>query len=126
MFAPKPEASMNLPVASHIDRLSEMVSSMRGDAESMEKELQILRGSITQLSYINKESDRELNSFLIDSIASLRNNWSSEWDRTQAELAEQKKKLAQLAEQHEDVEITREEQQERVMVLEAAVGLRDI
>lgn len=54
----KQEAAMNLPVGSHIDRLAEMIASMRGETEFMQKELQILRGSITQLSYINKESDR--------------------------------------------------------------------
>lgn len=115
---------MNLPVGSHIDRLAEMVASMRGEAELMQKELQILRGSITQLSYINKESDRELNCFLIDSIASLRNKWGAEWDRHSEELAEQRKRLAKFAEQHEDVEIARQELEEKVQGLEAAVGLR--
>lgn len=115
---------MNLPVGSHIERLAEMVAGMRGESEFMQKELQILRGSITQLSYINKESDRELNSFLIDSIASLRNKWSAEWDRNTEELAEQRRRLAKLAEQHEDVEITRQELEERALGLEAAVGLR--
>jgi hypothetical protein len=63
----------------------------------MQKELHILRGSITQLSYINKESDRELNSFLIESIAALRNKWSTEWDQNSDELVEHRKKLAKLA-----------------------------
>jgi hypothetical protein len=62
----------------------------------MQKELQILRGSITQLSYINKESDRDLNSFLIESIAGLRNKWSAEWDQNSEELVEHRKKLAKL------------------------------
>jgi hypothetical protein len=68
---------MNLPVSHHLDRLSDMVAGMRSDSDSLQKELQILRGNITQLSYINKESDRELNSFLVDSIAELRNRWGS-------------------------------------------------
>jgi hypothetical protein len=59
--------------------------------------LQILRGSITQLSYVNKESDRDLNSFLLDSIASLRNKWSVDWDQNSQELVDCKKKLAKLA-----------------------------
>lgn len=108
---------MNLPVGSHIERLAEMITGMRAETEFMQKELQILRGSITQLSYINKESDRELNSFLIDSIASLRNKWSSEWDHNTDELAEQRKRLAKLGEQHEDIEITRQELEERVLGL---------
>lgn len=76
----KAEVGMNLPVGSHIDRLAEMIVGMRGETEVIEKELQILRGNITQLSYINKESDRELNAFLVDSIASLRNKWSEDWE----------------------------------------------
>ena len=72
---------MNLPVGSHMDRLSEMVLGMRAQTELIEKDLQILRGNITQLSYINKESDKQLNAFLIDSIAALRNKWSAEWDQ---------------------------------------------
>jgi hypothetical protein len=59
--------------------------------------LQILRGSITQLSYVNKESDRDLNSFLLDSIASLRNKWGVDWDQNSQELVDCKKKLAKLA-----------------------------
>lgn len=98
---------MNLPVGTHIDRLGEMIAAMRGETEAMEKELQILRGNITQLSYINKESDRELNAFLIDSIAALRNKWSADWDQNTDELAEHRKKLAKLSEEHEDIEITR-------------------
>jgi hypothetical protein len=77
----KQEVGMNLPVGTHIERLAEMIVGMRGETEVMQKDLQILRGSITQLSYINKESDRELNAFLIDSIAALRNKWSTEFDQ---------------------------------------------
>lgn len=96
----KQEVGMNLPVGSHIDRLAEMIVTMRGETEVIEKELQILRGNITQLSYINKESDKELNAFLIDSIAALRNKWSAEWDQSSEELAEHKKKLAKVGEEH--------------------------
>ena len=73
-----------------------MVSSIKTEADSIQKELQILRGNITQLSYINKESDRELNAFLVDSIAGLRNKWGSEWEQGLEQLQEHKKKLAKL------------------------------
>jgi len=87
MFGSKPaENSMNLPVGSHIDRLAEQIASMKGETDSIEKELQILRGNITQLSYINKEADQELNLFLIDSIAGLRNKWGAEWDSSHEQL----------------------------------------
>lgn len=76
----KQEAAMNLPVGSHVDRLAEMIALMRHESDSLQKELQILRGSITQLSYINKEADQELNMFLVDSIAELRNRWGKDWD----------------------------------------------
>jgi hypothetical protein len=68
---------MNLPVGSHIDRLAEIVNDMRNETDSLQKDLQILRGNITQLSYINKESDFELNAFLVDGIAELKNRWGS-------------------------------------------------
>jgi hypothetical protein len=100
-----------------------MVSSIKGEADSLQKELQILRGNITQLSYINKESDRELNAFLVDSIAGLRNKWGSEWEQGLEQLQEHKRKLAKLGEEHEDVEINREELEERAINLEEAVGL---
>ena len=87
---------MNLPVASHIDRLAENIAHMKGAAEEMEKDLQILRGNITQLSYINKEADEELNMFLIDSIASLRNRWGNEWDQSHEQLSEHKRRLSKL------------------------------
>ena len=39
-------------------------------------------------------------------------------------MTEHKKKLAKVNEEHEDIEILREELEEKVMNLEAAVGLR--
>ena len=90
----------------------------------MEKDLHMLRGSIGQLSYVNKESDKELNEFLIEGIGNLRQKWEGEWEATQNELAEQKKRVAKLCEEQEDVEIGREELGERVLDLEAVVGLR--
>ena len=45
---------------------------MNFDLETAEKDLHILRGQITELSFINKEADQELNDYLIDSISSLR------------------------------------------------------
>lgn len=63
----------------------------------MEKDLQILRGNITQLSFINKESDQELNMFLVDSIADLRNRWASEWELNAEQINDHKRKLAKLA-----------------------------
>jgi endonuclease III len=54
----KQEAAMNLPVGSHVDRLAEMIGLMKHESDSLQKDLQILRGSITQLSYINKEADQ--------------------------------------------------------------------
>lgn len=50
----KAETSMNLPVGSHIDRLADIIVNMRSEADLLQKDLQILRGGITQLSYINK------------------------------------------------------------------------
>lgn len=94
----KAETAMNLPVQHHLDRLTEMVSEIHSEADGMQKELQILRGNITQLSYINKESDRDLNAFLVDSIAELRNRWGSEWDQSAEQLQEHKRKLAKLGE----------------------------
>ena len=91
---------MNLPVGSHIDRLAEIIGEMKLESENMEKELQILRGNITQISYINKEADQELNMFLVDSIAELRNRWGSEWDLTKEQLGDAKKKLSKLTEEH--------------------------
>jgi hypothetical protein len=52
------EVSMNLPVATHIQRLTDLVTEIERDAETIEKDLHMLRGNITQISYINKESDR--------------------------------------------------------------------
>ena len=124
MFQEKPQAGMNLPVASHVTRLAEMVSNIKADAQALEKDLHMLRGSITQLSYVNKDSDRELNEFLIESIGSLRQKWEGEWEGTQNELAEQKKRVHKLWEEHEDVELGREELGEKVLYLEEAVGLR--
>ena len=94
---------MNLPVGSHIDRLAESIGTVKGETDTMEKELHILRGNITQLSYINKEADEELNIFLVDSIAELRNRWGSEWDSSREQLLDHKRKLAKLTEEHEDV-----------------------
>ncbi len=55
MFAKETQqTAMNLPVGNHIDRLAEMIAVMKGEAESLQKDLQILRGGIIQLSYINK------------------------------------------------------------------------
>lgn len=99
----KPDAAMNLPVGGHIDRLTDMILVMRNEADTMQKDLQILRGGITQLSYINKEADQELNSFLVDSIGDLRSRWSSEWDQSHEQLIEHKRRLAKLAEEQEDV-----------------------
>lgn len=125
MFGSKPaENSMNLPVGSHIDRLAQQIASMKGETDSIEKELQILRGNITQLSYINKEADQELNLFLIDSIAGLRNKWGAEWDSSHEQLRQHKKRLSKLTEEQEDVDITREEMEQNVFQLEEAVGLR--
>ena len=56
--------------------------------------------------------------FLIDSIAGLRNKWGSEWDRSHEQLIEHKKKLSKLTEEQEDVEISREEMEERAVQLE--------
>lgn len=83
MFAKETQqTAMNLPVGNHIDRLAEMIAVMKGEAESLQKDLQILRGGIIQLSYINKEADQELNMFLVESIAELRNRWGSEWNQS--------------------------------------------
>jgi hypothetical protein len=49
---------MNLPVINHIDRLSDLIRDMNDQANQTEKDLHILRGTITQLSYINKSSDQ--------------------------------------------------------------------
>lgn len=54
----KQETAMNLPVGTHIDRLADMIALMKHESESLQKDLQILRGSITQLSYVNKEADQ--------------------------------------------------------------------
>lgn len=56
MFAnsSKPAVAMNLPVNNHLEKLSDMVFSIKNETDSLQKELQILRGNITQLSYINK------------------------------------------------------------------------
>ena len=54
MFEKKVDVAMNLPVGSHVDRLAEVIGEMKVESESMEKELQILRGNITQLSFVNK------------------------------------------------------------------------
>ena len=41
--------------------------------------------------------------FLVDSIAELRNRWGSEWDVNHEQLSDARRKLAKLAEEHEDV-----------------------
>jgi hypothetical protein len=82
---------------------------MKVESLSIEKELQILRGSITQLSFVNKEADQELNMFLVEGIAGLRNQWAGEWDNTHEQLADARRKLGKLGEEHEDVEINRDE-----------------
>ena len=64
-----PQNSMNLPVNNHIDRLADLIYDVKAETEVMQKDLQILRGNITQLSFINKEADQDLNMFLVDSIA---------------------------------------------------------
>lgn len=56
--------------------------------------------------------------FLVDSIAELRNRWGGEWEVTHEQLAEARRKLGKIGEEHEDVEISREELEERAVTLE--------
>ena len=84
--------------------------------------MHILRGQITELSFVNKESDQELNEFLIDSISSLRQKWEGEWNSQGDEIVDCKKKLQKVFEEQEDVDIVRDELDEKVNVLEGMVG----
>lgn len=45
---------MNLPVGSHIDKLTDMINEVNYELDLAEKDLQILRGQITELSFVNK------------------------------------------------------------------------
>ena len=48
------EASMNLPVQTHIARLGELIQEMRADTDQAQKDLHILRGCLSQMSFMNK------------------------------------------------------------------------
>lgn len=102
MNAPQ-ESSMNLPVQTHISRLGELIEDMKADTERAQKELHILRGYISQLSFVNKESDRDLNEFLTYSINEVRSRWSADWEAQRAELMSNHKKIHQVYQEHEDV-----------------------
>lgn len=120
------ETSMNLPVATHIDRLAGMIAEMKGEVEAAEKDLHVLRGGIAQLSFVNKESDQDLNIFLVESISALRGRWADDWEESTKELAESKKKVQKIWEEQEDVELRREEIEERVGVVEEMVGIGNL
>lgn len=76
---------------------------MKEETEQARKDLQILRGCVSQLSFINKESDRDLNDYLVNSINSMRQKWASEWENQQQELNNYHKKLNQITQDHEDI-----------------------
>lgn len=117
------DVSMNLPVNNHLTRLFEIVDEMRADTNQAQKDLHILRGCISQLSFVNKESDQQLNEYLASAISSMRSKWASEWDSQHAELYDGHKKLNKLITEHEDIELRRTELEEKVQSIEEMVGL---
>ena len=78
---------------------------------------------MNQLSFVNKESDRELNEYLANSINSVRQKWACEWENQTQEINGYQKKLSQINQGQEDVELKREEFEERVQMIEELVGL---
>jgi hypothetical protein len=73
---------------------------MKEATEQARKELQILRSSVSQLSFINKEADKDLNEYLASSISSMRKKWASEWTNQQQEMSSYHKRLHVLTQEH--------------------------
>ena len=114
--------TMTLPAFTHIDKLHEIVEETFRDIEESTKELHMLRGAIDQMSYMSRNSNNELNVFLIDRMASLNKDLLDEHQINLAELKDIKLQAGRLNIDHDNLRRDIATQVDNIHAMESKVG----
>lgn len=101
------DLTMRLPITEHIDRLEDLLRNLLGQLESSKKEIQVVRGDLQGLNYLNNQINNEMaNDIATETIriskvflelAGINNKEHSEMTTTVTDLKEKKTGLQEKA-----------------------------